>query len=177
MKKAIFLDRDGTIIEDLGYLRSPSEVVFYPGVFEVLRKLQEHFLLFIITNQSGVAKGLINENDVERVNSHITATLAEAGVTITETYVCPHDRSDNCDCIKPKPYLPQQASANYKVDLHRSFVIGDHPCDVQLADNMGGKGIYVLSGHGRKHLDELAGETEIAADISEAAQKILKNQV
>jgi D-glycero-D-manno-heptose 1,7-bisphosphate phosphatase len=104
-KAAVFLDRDGTIIEDLGHLHSPSEVIFYPGVVEALLRLQKYYQLFLVTNQSGVAKGVISHNDVDRVNVHIVTTLAEEGVTITDVYVCPHDRKDRCKCIKPEPYL------------------------------------------------------------------------
>ena len=173
MNKAVFLDRDGTLIEDRGSLRSPSEVIFYPGVVETLLQLQEHFLLFIVTNQSGVAKGEIDRNDVDRVNVHIATTLAEEGVMLTDIFVCPHQRADGCKCIKPEPYFLQKAAESYQVDLKRSVVIGDHPCDVLLAENVSARGIYVLSGHGRKHSHELAEGTETAADINEAAARVL----
>ena len=174
---AIFLDRDGTIIEDRGHLHSPTEVFFYPGVVELLRQLQKHFLLYIVTNQSGVAKGIISYNDVDRVNVHIVTTLAEEGVAITDVYVCPHDHKDNCRCIKPKPHFLEKAAKDYHIDLQRSFVVGDHPCDVQLAKNIGARGIYVLTGHGRKHVAELPEDTEIASGIMEAAEKIISHHL
>jgi len=170
---AIFLDRDGTIIEDQGHLRDPSEVVFFTETFEALQKLQKYYQLFIVTNQSGIAKGVVSQNDVDRVNVHIATTLAEEGITITDMYICPHERLNNCDCIKPKPYFLQKAAKDYHIDLQQSFVVGDHPCDVQLAKNVGARGIFVLTGHGRKHVAELPENTEIASGIMEAAEKII----
>jgi len=170
---AVFLDRDGTIIEDRGHLRAPEEVVFFPGTFEALQKLQRHLLLFIVTNQPGVAEGLITRNDVDRVNAHVIAALAEQGVEIRDLYVCPHGRSEQCRCIKPKPYFLREAAERYGIDLSVSFTVGDHPHDVQLARNAGARGIYVLTGHGLKHLDDLPHETQIASGIAEAAEMIL----
>ena len=170
---AIFLDRDGTIIEDNGYLRNPSEVIFFPETFAALKKLQNYFLLFIVTNQPGVALGIINHEDVNHINTAIINALAKADIEINEIYVCPHQRADNCPCIKPKPYLIQKAAKDYNIDLKRSFVVGDHPCDVQLAKNVGARGIYVLTGHGSKHVAELPEDTERASGITEAAEKII----
>jgi len=169
---AIFLDRDGTIIEDGGYLKDSSDVVFFPETFKALRRLQDYFLLFIVTNQAGIAEGRISRRDANRVNRGIVAALAEAGVEITDVYVCPHSRLDDCVCIKPKPYLVQKAAKNYHIDLQWSFVVGDHPHDIQLARSVGARGIYVLTGHGRKHLAELPEDTMIAMGIMEAAEKI-----
>ena len=169
---AIFLDRDGTIIEDGGHLKDPSEMVFFPETFKALRKLQDYFLLFIFTKQVGVAKGRIGLVDANRVNRSMVTTLAQAGIAITNVYVCPHSRLDECACIKPKPYFVRKAAKDYHVRLQQSFVVGDHPHDIQLANNVGAQGIYVLTGHGQKHLAELPANTEIAAGIMEAAEKI-----
>ena len=172
-KAAIFLDRDGTIIEDRGHLRDPSEVVFFPETFKALQLLQKHFLLFIVTNQSGISKGIITRDDVNYINSHIITTLVEAGVKICDLYVCPHDRSEKCRCIKPKPYFLRKTAKMYSINLNASFTVGDHPHDIELARNVGAKGIYVLTGHGRKHLDGLPEDTEIASGIAEAAELIM----
>jgi len=169
---AVFLDRDGTIIEDRGHLRDPSDVIFFPETFEALRKLQKHFRLFIVTNQSGVAKGVITQDDVNCVNTHVITTLAEAGVEIHDLYVCPHRRSEKCRCIKPKPYFLKRAATLYGLDLGKSFTVGDHPHDIQLAKNVGARGIYVFTGHGKKHLAELPKDTEAVTGIMEAAEKI-----
>jgi len=173
MKQAIFLDRDGTLIEDRGHIKSPKDVVFYKNTFEALSKLQNSYELFIITNQSGIAKGLINVSDVEAVNAHIIGILKEQGIRITNTYVCPHKREDACQCIKPKRYFLEKAAAMYNIDLRNSFSIGDHPCDFYLAENAGGRGIYLLTGHGSKHKGELPQNAVIVSEINEAAEKIL----
>jgi histidinol-phosphate phosphatase family protein len=174
-KAAVFLDRDGTIIEDRGHLRSPSEVVFFPEALEVLQELQKRFLLFIVTNQSGIAKGLITQNDVNRVNAHVITTFANEGVEICDVYVCPHGRSDGCRCIKPKPYFLRKAAERYSIVLSASFTVGDHPHDVHLAHSVGARGIYVLTGHGWKHFDELPEDTEIASGMAEAAEMIMSH--
>lgn len=169
---AIFLDRDGTIIKDCGHLKDPSDVVFFPETFKALRKIQKHFLFFIVTNQAGIADGRISLDDANRVNSSIVTAFADARVEITDVYVCPHSRSDNCVCIKPKPHFVKKAAKDYYIDLQQSFVVGDHPHDIQLAKNVNARGIYVLTGHGRKHLAEVLDDTEIVPGITEAAEKI-----
>jgi len=174
-KAAVFLDRDGTIIEDRAHLRKPSEVAFFPETFDALQELQTRFLLFIVTNQPGVAKGVMTRNDVNDVNTHVITMLAEAGVEICDVYVCPHRRSEECRCIKPKPYFLKEAAERYGIDLSASFTVGDHPHDVQLAKNVGALGIYVLTGHGWKHLDELPEDTEIASGMAEAADTIMSH--
>ena len=149
--RAVLLDRDRTLIEDRGHLRSAADAVFFPETVASLALLQEEYLLFIVSNQSGVADGRLTVEEVEHVNGYVVNQLANAGVTITEVYWCPHKRSDDCMCIKPNPYFLRQAAEQHDVDLSRSFVIGDHPHDVYLADHTGARGTYVVSGHGRKH--------------------------
>jgi histidinol-phosphate phosphatase family protein len=174
---AVFLDRDGTLIEDRGHLAEPSEVAFYPDAMEALKRLQERFLLFLVTNQSGVARGLITLEDVNRVNARVVSHVAGHGITITDVYVCPHQRSDGCSCIKPNPRFLYQAAAEHGVDLQRSFTIGDHPHDVELARAAGARGIYVRTGHGSKHLAELRASEIVVAGIGEAADWILASTV
>ena len=170
---AIFLDRDGTIIEDRGYLCDPSQVVFYPSAIPALRRLGERFKLFVVTHQSGIAKGFNTHEEVERVNAYLVDALKIEEVEIEEVYCCPHVRADNCDCVKPKPHFPLIAAREHNIDLSRSWVIGDHAHDVEMAPACGGRGIYVLTGHGRKHIDQVGDDFIIAADLSEAADIIL----
>lgn len=174
---AVFLDRDGTLIEDRGYLSRPEEVAFFPETFLALRKLQRRFLLFIVTNQGGIGEGLISDDAVAGVNQHIVSELAAAGVRIAEVYVCPHRRNEGCRCIKPYPHFLLQAAERHAVDLTSSFTIGDHPYDIELARRAGARaGIYVLTGHGLKHRDELPPATPVAATIGQAA-KIIEGYV
>jgi histidinol-phosphate phosphatase family protein len=171
---AVFLDRDGTIIEDRGDLSRPSQVVFFKDTISSLRCLSSHFALFIVTNQSGVAKGTISMQEVEHVNSHISSYLSAHGITFMAIYVCPHELTSACRCIKPNPYFLKKAERDFGIDLGRSFVVGDHPHDVELARNAGAHAIYVLSGHGMKHRHEMSRDTEVAAGIKEAAEIICK---
>lgn len=173
---AVFLDRDGTLIEDCGYLRDPNEVIFFEETVESLRRLQAHARLFIVTNQSGVGKGLITSEEAERVNAFVIDSLKKEGIAITELYCCPHRRDEGCDCIKPKPYFLKEAARKYGVDLKRSFVIGDHPYDIAFACNAGATGIYVLSGHGQKHRSELEPGGITVPGIREAADWVLASQ-
>ena len=171
---AVFLDRDGTIIEDRGDLSNPSQVVFFKDTVSSLRCLSAHFALFIVTNQPGVAKGTISMQEVEHVNNHIGSYLSEHGIPLLATYVCPHERVSACHCIKPNPYFLKKAERDFGIDLRRSFVIGDHPHDVELAKNVGANAIYLLSGHGIKHRDEISRDTEVAGGIQEATKIILE---
>ncbi len=172
-RPAVFLDRDGTIIEDRGDLSDPGQVVFFSHTVAALRRLIDHFDLFVVTNQSGVAKGTITMEDVRRVNACVEEFLAAHGVPITAIYVCPHHRSSGCRCIKPNPYFLKRAERDFAIDLRRSFTIGDHPHDVELAARVGATGIYVLSGHGMMHRGELPVQTIVVDGIREAAQQIL----
>lgn len=171
---AVFLDRDGTLIEDRGHLRSPSEVVFFPNTVRALQLLQRSFKLFIVTNQTGIAEGSITPLDVARVHDFIVEHLGRFGVHIEQVYSCPHRRSDGCHCIKPNPYFLQEASRAYGIDLRRSFVIGDHPHDVELGRKVGAVGIYVLTGHGEKHRAELSADVRVVSDIWEAAKLAIR---
>jgi histidinol-phosphate phosphatase family protein len=172
-RPAVFLDRDGTLIEDRGNLRCTADVVFFPDTVASLRMLQHDFVLFIVSNQAGVAAGELTAGQVEQVNGYVVDQLAGVGVTIAEVYWCPHKRSDNCPCIKPNPYFLRLAAEQHGVDLSRSFVIGDHPHDVYLADNAGARGIYVLSGHGLKHRRDVKGIYPVVRGMAEAAEWIM----
>ncbi|MBM4143859.1 MAG: threonylcarbamoyl-AMP synthase [Lentisphaerae bacterium] len=170
---AVFLDRDGTIIEDRGHLRSPADVVFYPDTAPALARLQKHFRLFVVTHQPGIAGGVVSADEVARVNAHVVARLRGHGVVITEVYCCPHRRDERCGCIKPNPFFLREAARAFGVDLAQSFVVGDHPHDVALAANAGAAGIYVLTGHGLKHRAEMRGCKAIVPGIREAADWVL----
>ncbi|MCB8999349.1 MAG: HAD family hydrolase [Bacteroidales bacterium] len=172
---ALFLDRDGTIIEDRGYLKKADEIVFIPGCFEALRKLQNFFKFFIITNQSGISKGILTEEEVKNVNESLLQKLKAEEILINEIYVCPHRTEDNCHCKKPSPFFINQAKSDYQLNLQSSFILGDHPSDVECGLNAGVKPVYLLSGHGMKHLREVSPGTLVMENIVEAADYILKN--
>jgi D-glycero-D-manno-heptose 1,7-bisphosphate phosphatase len=177
MKPAIFLDRDGTIIKDNGYIAKMTDIEFYPYTFSCLRQLQKEFLLFIVTNQSGISKGLISHGDVIKIHSHILQKMKANGIVIKEIYYCPHKNEDNCSCKKPQTFFIDEAKAKYSIDILNSYVIGDHPSDVELSINSKAKGVYVLTGHGKKHYAELSNikhKIKIHQNLEFAAKSILK---
>ncbi|HXZ44377.1 MAG TPA: lipopolysaccharide heptosyltransferase II, partial [archaeon] len=154
---AAFLDRDGTIIEDPGYLRDPEKLQFIPGAIEALRGLQRAgYRLVLVSNQAGVARGLLTETDVHRVNDRLKALLAEVGVRLDGIYFCPHhpdygppEYRRECDCRKPRPGLIHRAIRDLDLNPHRSVVIGDHATDAALAGAFPGMvGIMLRTGHG-----------------------------
>ncbi|MCK7535486.1 MAG: HAD-IIIA family hydrolase [Marinilabiliales bacterium] len=170
---AIFLDRDGTIIEDNDYIKNTSDIVFFPYTFKALKLLQKQFLLFVITNQSGISKGMISDSEVQEVNKYITEFLKTEGITILDTFYCPHKNEDDCICKKPRPYFLKKAAQLYNVDLPKSFIVGDHPSDVECGINAGVTPIYLLSGHGKKHKDELVFNSRICKNLSDASRFIM----
>jgi D-glycero-D-manno-heptose 1,7-bisphosphate phosphatase len=153
---AVFLDRDGTLIEDVGYLDHSSQIVFYPWTVESLRALNRAGLRVIVTtNQSGVARGYFTEAQVREVHDHLSAMLAEAGVGIDAYYYCPHHPEGTvegyagpCGCRKPATGMVESAVRDLGVDPRRSFVIGDRWLDVGMAKNAGARGILVKTGVG-----------------------------
>jgi L-threonylcarbamoyladenylate synthase len=169
----VFLDRDGTLIEDRGHLRDPGDVVFFPETVAALQRLQAHARLFIVTNQSGIGKGLVSADEANRVNRYVAEQLRLQGVHIEQVYCCPHRREDNCSCMKPNPRFIEQAARDYHLDISRSFAVGDHPHDVRFAENAGASGIYVLTGHGKHHRHELPAETRPLPGIREAVDWII----
>jgi len=184
---AAFLDRDGTIIEDLGYLGDPAGIRFIPGAIEALQALQRAgYRLILVTNQAGVARGLITEADVRRVNDRLAALLAEGGVRLHEIYYCPHhpehgppEYRRDCDCRKPKPGMIHQAVRDLDLDPARSVVIGDHVTDAVLAQTFPGmRAILVCTGHGAEQWQKiqagvLARPEHVAKDLGAAVEWFL----
>ena len=176
LNSAVFLDRDGTIIEDRGYLKNPSDVIFFPDTFTALKMLQKNFMLFIITNQSGISKGITTLEEVDAVNKSIIEILRDNEIQIQELYCCPHQTSDNCTCKKPSPYFVRQAALDYNLDMGNSFITGDHPSDVECGIKAGIHPVYLLTGHGTKHLPEIQGDIKICSGIYEAALYMCHNK-
>jgi D-glycero-D-manno-heptose 1,7-bisphosphate phosphatase len=170
MKRAIFLDRDGTINEDVGYFCSMEEFRMIPKAINAMQLLQKSFVLFIVTNQSGVARKIFTKKALVSFNKEIENFLLEKGIRIKKTYYCPHLAEDYCQCHKPSPYFLRKAAKEYSIDLKKSFVIGDHPHDVEMAVTAGAKSVYVMTGHGEKHWAGLKCRPDyLAADIFQAA--------
>jgi D-glycero-D-manno-heptose 1,7-bisphosphate phosphatase len=180
-RPAAFLDRDGTLIVEHGFLSDPKRVELLPRADEAVRLLNGWgFWVIGISNQSGVARGYYGTDAVETVNQQIIAEFARAGAVIDRIYYCPHYVADDerstkpsCDCRKPAPGMIVQARREFPIDLAASFVIGDRVCDVALAHNVGIPGILVLTGYGReehKLLQPPALPVLVAEDLLEAVE-------
>jgi D-glycero-D-manno-heptose 1,7-bisphosphate phosphatase len=191
MKKnaAIFLDRDGTINEEAGYLDSEAKLMILPAAFEAVRLINASgFKAVVVSNQAGVAKGLFDEEFVRFINGRIQAAMVEKGGVIDRFYFCPHHPSEGfdpyrvlCDCRKPEPGLLLQAAADLDIDLTRSYMIGDHLRDVETAHRVGARGILVRTGHGadqlqNAELNAVNRPDHVAPDILEAVRWILKDR-
>lgn len=156
MNKAIFLDRDGTIIKDTGYLSSPQDVEFIDYIDIALKKLlQFEFLFIIITNQSGIGRGYYTIKDMQKVNKHIKKELAHKNIPILDFYFCPHyigslleKYNIKCECRKPEPGLLKKAALDYNINLKQSYMIGDKKSDVLAGLNAGLKNSYLID---KKH--------------------------
>ncbi len=175
--KVVFLDRDGVLNDDPGYVHKIEHFKLLPGVIEGLKLLKERgFKLIIITNQSGIGRGYYTEEDFHKFNSHLVKELFANGIKIEETFFCPHHPDEKCDCRKPSTRFIDESASKYDIDLKKSWVIGDHPHDIKMGKLAGCKTIYMLSGHGVKHRGELGNiKPELIAEhFLDAAKFILK---
>ena len=189
MKPTVFLDRDGTINEDVGYLNAVDRLVFIPGALDAIRLLaRAGYQIVVITNQAGVALGMIEERVLAELHETIDARIRDAGGRVDGWFVCPHHKTASvekfrldCDCRKPKPGLFNQAFAALPVDKARSFYIGDKASDMGAAKAAGLPGILVRTGYGEgelaKHKGQIPGASLVAANLAEAASRILLGQV
>lgn len=164
-KKVVFLDRDGTLNVDIGYMRNPEELVLIEGAARSVRKLNDlGVFVVVLTNQSGVGRGYFTEAEVGRANERLLELLKKEGARADAVYFCPHHPDDGCSCRKPAIGMLKQAAAEHGLELKGAIVIGDKLTDVELAHNAGGRGVLVLTGFGS---DESAkvGETGRAPDF------------
>ncbi|WHZ25174.1 MAG: ADP-heptose--lipooligosaccharide heptosyltransferase II [Nitrospira sp.] len=143
----VFLDRDGTLNEDTGYVKSPDEMKLLPGVGSALVRLkQAGARLVVVTNQSGVGRGYFTSTDLEAIHARLRSLLAGDGVVLDGLYVCPHHPDDRCHCRKPARAMVDRAIAELQVDVSRSYVIGDSARDVELAKQVGAQSLLVMTG-------------------------------
>jgi len=171
---AVFLDRDGTILNERGYLGDPRKMKFYKGAPAALRRLSRAgYQLVVITNQSGVARGYFTLGQLARVNQEFSAFLRRRGVRLSAIYFCPHLPKKGCSCRKPRPGLPRKAARRFGLDLRRSFVVGDQPHDMELAHRVGARGVLVLTGAGRSSRPRAAKwEPHVTTNLTTAARWI-----
>ncbi|MEK6758675.1 MAG: D-glycero-beta-D-manno-heptose 1,7-bisphosphate 7-phosphatase [Deltaproteobacteria bacterium] len=174
-KPVVFLDRDGTINEDAGYLAEPSGLVLIPGSAAAVRRLNEAgVMVVVVSNQSGVGRGYYTDSDVEAVNRRLVLLLGEAGASVDALYWCSHHPDDGCECRKPGTGLVARAVRELQIDAAGSYVVGDKVSDLQLAYNINAKGILVLTGKGAKEAEKLSTPAAfVARDLSEAVDWII----
>lgn len=165
-RRAVFMDRDGTISEEIGYVNHPSRYRVYPYAAEAVRLLNESDrLAILVTNQAGVARGYFTEDLIGEVHAILRRELEQGGARLDAVYYCAHHPSvgsepyrADCDCRKPRPGLIKRAAEDFDINLAESWMIGDRYSDVELAHNAGVRAAFVLSGYGR-------GEWEYQRDV------------
>jgi len=173
-RRAAFLDRDGTIIQEKEYLADPEGVELLPGALEGLRRLRDAgYALVVVTNQSGIARGLFTEDDYRAVQARLEALLAAEGVTLDGVYHCPHhpDYTGPCDCRKPGTGLFARAARELELDVGRSVAIGDRLRDVEPVLRLGGRAVLVRTGYGAE-IDVVPPEVETARNLAAAARTL-----
>ncbi|HXD87156.1 MAG TPA: D-glycero-beta-D-manno-heptose 1,7-bisphosphate 7-phosphatase [Urbifossiella sp.] len=183
-RPAVFLDRDGVIIDDVHYLAMPDQVRLIPGSAEAIAALnQAGWPVVVATNQAGVGRGLFTEADVQAVHRHLSALLAGFGAKVDAFYYCPHFAESVhahyravCSCRKPQPGLLRQAAAELDLDLARSWMIGDRESDLQAGAAAGARTVLVRTGYGAginaAALDRASVNLElVAANLADAVEK------
>lgn len=168
MNRAAFLDRDGTIIEEVQYLADPDGVVLVPGAAEGLRDIRRAgFELVVVTNQSGIARGYYSENEFRAVQDRVALLLAAEGVQLDAVLHCPHhpDFTGPCDCRKPALGLYERARTALGLDLAASIYVGDRLSDVMPALSTGGTGYLVRTGYGREQAQSVPPGIEVIDDL------------
>jgi D-glycero-D-manno-heptose 1,7-bisphosphate phosphatase len=189
-RRAVFIDRDGTISEEVGYVNHVSRYRVFPFAAAALRALNEAgWLAVLVTNQAGVARGYFEEELIGQVHGVLAAELERGGARLDAVYYCPHHPSVgeppyrlDCDCRKPRPGLIRRAAAELGLDLAQCWMVGDRHSDVELARNAGVRAAFVLTGYGRgefehqskawKHRPDL-----VAENLLEAVRKIIEGSV
>ena len=185
-QRAVFLDRDGTLNEEVGYVNHLERFVLLPQVGQAIRLLNEHGIkAVVITNQSGVARGYFPESLIHQVHQKMQDLLKKEGARLDGIYYCPHHPDigippyrQKCRCRKPATGLVEDAVKELDIDCSRSYVIGDRDVDIEFAPQIGAKGILVLTGYGKGEWEDLSDQWKVrpdhvATDLYEAVQWIL----
>jgi D-glycero-D-manno-heptose 1,7-bisphosphate phosphatase len=185
-RRAVFMDRDGTISEEVGYVNHPSRYKVFPYAAEAVRILNEAgWLAILVTNQAGVARGYFTEEMIEAVHGVLEEELMRDGARLDAIYYCAHHPTVgelpyrfDCNCRKPRPGLIRSAAADFDIDLSGSWMIGDRYSDIELAHNAGVRSAFVLSGYGRGEWEyqrpSWKSEPELVAEnLLEAVRKIV----
>jgi len=186
---AVFVDRDGTLIREVGYLSRVEQIEILPRVPEAIELLRRSGLkVAVVTNQSAVARGFITEGELRKIHRELERQLAGHGAFVDGIYYCPHHPEVglpeyllDCDCRKPRTGMIEAAEKDFKIDVRGSYVVGDKIIDVELAHKAGARGILVMTGYGREELKSLSSERKvwpdhIADDMYDAVKWILSQR-
>ncbi|RLB08218.1 MAG: D,D-heptose 1,7-bisphosphate phosphatase [Deltaproteobacteria bacterium] len=170
LRVGVFLDRDGTINQEVGYMSNPEAIELIPGAARAIRLINCLGLrAVVVSNQSGVARGYFPLSMVEEANRRLELLLAQKGAHLDGIYYCPHRPEDSCPCRKPEPGLLKRAAAELGIDLRSSYMVGDRAEDIETIHRVGGKGILVLTGYGKQQNDWLGNPPDfVARDLLEA---------
>ena len=173
MKPAIFLDRDGTLIEEVNYLSRVEDLRLFPSTSGAIKDLKDSgFLVIIVTNQSGIGRGIFDEDSMHAIHEQIQTELN--GV-IDGFYFCPHLPCDGCECRKPGLGMIRAAQADFDIDIRRSWIVGDKKIDIETGHMAGMRTALVLTGYGMQHKDSLQVPADVVADdLGSAAKRIIE---
>src|SRR3990172_815482 len=172
----VFLDRDGTINEDRGYIGNPDDIILFENAAEAVKRLNGRGIkVIVVTKQSGVGRGYFSGEALDGVNKKVLELLGLAGARIDGIYYCPHTPKDGCDCRKPGTALIARAVAEHGISARNTYVIGDKDSDIELARNISAKGILVLTGKGRDEMQKFSFQPDfVAKDILDAVLWIME---
>lgn len=179
MAEAVFFDRDGTLVEDPGFLHEPGKVRLLPGVPEGIARLNRAgWLVVTVSNQSGIARRLYTEADYHAVQRRLVELLAAHDARLDGSYFCPHhpDVTGPCTCRKPGVKLFEDARTALGIDLAKSWYVGDRLSDIEPARHLGGRGLLVRTGEGARHVVSAEGSgARVVSDVAAAVEHILGN--
>ncbi len=179
--KCVFLDRDGVLIKDVGYLKKPEDIIIMPDSIDALKSLKAcGFLLIIVTNQAGIAKGFFNTRDLAAVNDKLLKIYEDNGVIIDDLYFCPHHENGTvepynikCSCRKPETGMVLKGVKKFNIDTDKSYMVGDKDSDIMLAKNSGLKSFYIRN-FMYEHDENIAPDFYVK-DLKEAYEIIIKS--
>jgi D-glycero-D-manno-heptose 1,7-bisphosphate phosphatase len=174
-RKAVFIDRDGTLIEEVNFLSRIEDLRFFPFTLEAVELLKDNgFLVIVVTNQSGIGRNIFGEDAMHAIHDEIQSHV---GGKLDQFYYCPHRPDDGCRCRKPNLGMIEDAKRDFGIDFEKSWMIGDKRIDVETGFNAGLGTAMVMTGYGKRHLNELTNRPDVIAEnLLEAARAIVKSE-
>ena len=172
-QKAAFIDRDGTLIEEVNFLSNVDDLRIFPFTYEAVKHLKDAgFLIIVVTNQSGIGRGIYDEIEMKSIHDEMQSQLDNM---IDAFYFCPHLPCDGCSCRKPSLGMIESAMKDFEIDLANSWMIGDKKIDVETGTNAGTRSAMVMTGYGRAHSTQLESMPDVLAeDLLAAVREVLR---